>query len=397
MSSPAFAELSLPASRWLGVGSSVLSDSRSAGLEAATAALTQPDAQLLLAFYSDNHDAAALAAGISEVAGGIPVVGCSSVGEISPDGPASDSVVITALGGPGISVRTSLARRAGSHPREAGAKVAECVAAVQHRAHTVLMLLTDGLITTQDEMLRGVYGVVGAGVPLVGGCAADRQRIRTTQLYGTEATHDAVIGIAIGSDGPIGIGIDHGWRKVGEAMAVTSADRGWIHTLDDEPALDAYLRRHDAPALAYHDFEAFEAFVDRRPLGIPRRHGYEVRGVAERPNFLTRSLGCSAEIAQGSLLWCMEGDSATMLAATDGACAAAVSAIGPQPAIGLVVFDCSGRRSVLGATGSAEEVRRVSAHAGSAPFAGFYTFGEIARTHGINGFHHQTLVVMALG
>jgi hypothetical protein len=42
-------------------------------------------------------------------------------------------------------------------------------------------------------------------------------------------------------------------------------------------------------------------------------------------------------------------------------------------------------------------VRRVSAHAGSAPFAGFYTFGEIARTHGVNGFHHQTLVVLALG
>jgi hypothetical protein len=27
--------------------------------------------------------------------------------------------------------------------------------------------------------------------------------------------------------------------------------------------------------------------------------------------------------------------------------------------------------------------------------AGFYTYGEIARTHGVSGFHNQTLVVLA--
>ena len=168
MSSPAVAELPEPARRWLAVGSSTLSDSRAAALEAAAAALTQPDAHLLIVFYSDSHDLPALAAAINEVAGGVPVVGCSSAGELSPDGAASDSIVITALGGPGFSVSTTLARRAGSQPRAAGATVAEAVAAVQHRPHTALMLLTDGLITSQDEILRGVYGVVGAAVPLVG-------------------------------------------------------------------------------------------------------------------------------------------------------------------------------------------------------------------------------------
>jgi hypothetical protein len=31
-----------------------------------------------------------------------------------------------------------------------------------------------------------------------------------------------------------------------------------------------------------------------------------------------------------------------------------------------------------------------------APIAGFYTYGEIARTSGVRGFHNQTLVVLAL-
>ena len=35
-------------------------------------------------------------------------------------------------------------------------------------------------------------------------------------------------------------------------------------------------------------------------------------------------------------------------------------------------------------------------HAGGGPVAGFYNYGEIARTSGISGFHNQTLVVFAL-
>lgn len=34
---------------------------------------------------------------------------------------------------------------------------------------------------------------------------------------------------------------------------------------------------------------------------------------------------------------------------------------------------------------------------GGAPVAGFYTYGEIARTSGTSGFHNQTLVVLAVG
>jgi hypothetical protein len=30
------------------------------------------------------------------------------------------------------------------------------------------------------------------------------------------------------------------------------------------------------------------------------------------------------------------------------------------------------------------------------PFAGFHTYGEIARVRGIDGFHNQTLTVLAI-
>jgi hypothetical protein len=63
----------------------------------------------------------------------------------------------------------------------------------------------------------------------------------------------------------------------------------------------------------------------------------------------------------------------------------------------LFAFDCIARRGVLGDAGIRTEIDMVSRMAGDAPVAGFYTYGEIARTRGVTGFHNQTLVVLAVG
>ena len=65
---------------------------------------------------------------------------------------------------------------------------------------------------------------------------------------------------------------------------------------------------------------------------------------------------------------------------------------------GMLAFDCIGRRGVLGDERIGDEVERIARAArGGAPVAGFYTYGEIARVTGVNGFHSQTLVVLAIG
>jgi hypothetical protein len=92
----------------------------------------------------------------------------------------------------------------------------------------------------------------------------------------------------------------------------------------------------------------------------------------------------------------MEGDVESSIAAAEGACADAMAALDGPP-IGLVAFDCAGRRRFLGDEGIADEVTSMSRIAQGAPLSGFYTYGEIARTHGISGFHNQTIVVLALG
>jgi hypothetical protein len=370
-----------------------------AGAKAAVAAVRdRDDAKLLIVFCSAAYDLDQQLAGIASEAPGTPLIGCSTAGEIATAGPSDAIVVIVAIGGPGFSVATGAGTDSTGALRQATTTAVEaCMASLERRDHSVLLLLTDGLGGDQMEVVRGAYAVVGAEIPLVGGCAGDDLRMKSTfQLFGEQALRDSVVAAAVSSDAPIGIGVQHGWRRVGEPMLVTSSDGSRVHSLDDEPALDVYLRRLGAPEAVHHDPDAFTRFALTHPLGISHRSGEEVRFVAGA-DFDDRSLGCIASVPQGGLAWIMEGDEDSVLEATDGACAEAVAGLGGQAPLGLVAFDCIARRGVLGEPGIHREIDRIAAFAGGAPVAGFYTYGEIARTTGMRGFHNQTLVVLAVG
>jgi hypothetical protein len=386
-----------PRPRWVGVGTSTDADSARAGIDAAKAALRGDDPTLLIVFASDTHDLKALLAGINETSGGVPLIGCSTAGEIWTDGPEEASVVVTALGGEGFAVSTTFAMGVSEDQRRAGAAVAASVADLDDRPHKVLLLLTDGLAGGQEEVVRGAYGVLGASVPLVGGCAGDDLKMRQTyQFHHDQVLTDAVVAAALGSDAPFGIGVQHGWRKVGEPMIVTNSANSRVYTLDDEPALDVYLRRLNAPPEAYTDPAVFTRFALLHPLGLRRRNGEEMRFVQEA-NFADRSLVCIAEVPRGGLTWIMEGDEESVIRATENSCMDALASLGGLPPVGLIAFDCVARRGVLGNDGIRSEIQRVARQAGGAPVSGFYTYGEIARTRGTGGFHNQTLVVLAMG
>lgn len=303
-----------------------------------------------------------------------------------------------ALGGEGFSVATSAATDASADLRAAGAGVAACVAEVGESPHRALMLLTDGLAGDQQEIVRGAYGVLGAGVPLVGGCAGDDLKMsQTHQLHHESVLGDAVVAAALGSEAPLSIGVRHGWTRVGEPMLVTRSADNRVHTLDDQPARDVYLQRLAAPEDACRDPEAITRFALTHPLlGVSRRSGEDqVRFVGEA-DFEDSSLGCIAQVPQGALAWFMQGDEKSVLEATEGACHDALAGLVGERPLGLIAFDCIARRAVLGEEGIRGEVERVARHTAGAPVAGFYTYGEIARTHGVSGFHNQTLVLLAV-
>jgi hypothetical protein len=383
--------------RSLTVGRSNDPDTRTAVHAAVGSAGLGADPKVLIVLSAITHDPAAVMDGIREAAPGVPVIGCTTHGEIGPGGPADGSVTVAVLGGPGISVRTAVAERVSGRQREAGAEVAACAEPLRDWPHRVLMLLTDGFVRDQESILRGVYGVLGAAVPLFGGAAADGWRMTGTYLFADgRVLTDVVAAVTIASEAPLSVGVRHGYHKVGEAMIVTSSSDGRVHTLDDRPALDAYLDRLNAPAAAYTDLEAFRDFALAHPLGVQRRSGVEARNLSTEIDLEGRTLGGGSSIDHGALTWPMAGDENSILEATDAACEAAIAGLGGVPPVGLLTFSCAALRATLGEDGIRREGERLEAQANGVPFAGFYTYGEIARTRGIDGFHNQTLAVLAV-
>lgn len=382
--------------RWMAVGHSADPDSYAAGREATSAAIEGEEPRLLLVFAGIEHDPGRLAEGIRAAAPGVPVIGCSTHGEINAGGPHDGTVVVTALGGSGFSVSTASVAEITDRQREAGAEVAGCVAGVGDRPYRVLLMLTDGLARDQEAVLRGAYGVLGAGVPLFGGAAGDGWRMSGTfQLHGDQVLTNGVVAACIGSDAPMAMGIDHGWRPAGEPLVVTQSGDGRVHELDDAPALDAYLERLGAPEEVYHDKLALQHYVLSRPLGVQRRGGVEVRNMSTEVDTEGRTIGGGGDLALGALAYAMEGDVESVLTASAQACRSAIDQLGGATPVGLLTLSCAACRAVLGDEGIAQEGARIAEQAGSIPFAGFYTYGEIARTKGINGFHNQTMVVLA--
>ena len=330
----------------------------------------------------------------------MPLIGCTTAGQIATAGPSDTGVVVAALGGSGFAVQTTVAAEASGNLREAGACVARGLFDRTDLPHKVMLLLSDGLSGDQQEIVRGAHGVLGAAVPLVGGCAGDDLKMSETfQFYDDRVLTDSVVAAGIASNAPLGVGVRHGWRRVGEPMLVTSSRSNRVYTLDDRPALDAYLEHLGVTGPTQPDQEGLARLALTHPFGMSRSNDEDQVRFIGGGDFAERSLSCIAEVPQGALVWIMEGDAQSVLEATKAACGDSLVALDGRPPLGMIAFDCIARRAVLGEGegGIKSEIDRLATMAAGAGLAGFYTYGEIARTRGVRGFHNQTLVLLSIG
>ena len=379
--------------RWFGVGHSSAPDSRTAGAHAAAEAIGGRTPKAVFVFCSVAHDLPALLAAVRGEAGpDAAIVGSTTHGELSSDMETLGGVAIAALGGDGFSVRTRSAKIKEHGQRATGALVAEAVKGMKDE-YKVLIMLVDGLATSPHEIVRGAYGEIGALVPLVGGFGGDDMQFQGTfQLLGDQVLEGSVVGLALGSDAPIGVGIAHGWHKVEPPMIVTKSQGPHIFQIDDKPALDVLLHRNNFHGTAD---EFFRQHAQLQPLGLSRRNGEDIR-VIHAGDDVERSVWGAAEVTQGALVWIMQADRHDLIDGAAQSCVDALSHLDGLAPLGALVFDCAGRRAGLLEAGLDEELAVLRKGLRDAPFAGFYTTGEIARVRGASGMHALTLVTLAL-
>ena len=362
---------------------------------AAALAEERSDWVTALVFASSAEQLGAAGAALLAIRPGLEVVGCTSAGIMDRTGQVDARVQVTVLGGDGLACAVAAAPLR-DDSRGAGRAVAGAVEELpSRRSHTALVLLVDGLAGDTNHVVRGAYERAGASVPIVGGCAGDDlAMVATHQLHGDRVLTESVVGLALTSDAPIGIGVRHGWQPTGTAMTVTETEGTSILTLDDRPALDVYLEALRAPT-DWADEAAFAAFCQTRPLGLESRGGHHVRFI-RGADLERRTIEFLVAVPEGELVTFMEGDTDTVIAAAGSAVEDAVTQLDGDP-IGIIAFDCVACRGVIGDGCLRGEVDAVIHNLPpDTTLGGLYTYGEIARRGGNLGFHNQTMVALAL-
>jgi len=368
--------------RWGGAGHAAGPDPAAAGREAARAAIDgRPDPGLLLVFAPLEADLPAILGAVAAAAPDVPIAGCAAYGQFTAGDFRRDGVLVLALGGTGLEV--SIAPVASDDPRDAGARAAACIGDVAHLPHRVLLLFTDEECEGQADLVRGAYSVVGAGVPIAGGVSGPDGAV----FHGRSVLRGAVLGVAIGSEGPIGIGYRHGLSPIGDPMLVTRVATDRVLTLDDRPAAEALTEQlGDLPWIGAYPAVHF---------GLQRRTGeWRVR-IADTDERTETDGSLDCALPDGALVWVMDGDAAAARRAAEAAYADALGALGGSSPRALLAFDCIRRLALFEADGALKDIASYF-DVDDVPLAGIHTAGEFARTRGVAGLHHGTIVVMAI-
>ena len=364
-----------------GSGVSVKLDSFAAGREAAQSAFHQigrrePD--IIIAFISTIFDQKQALRGIRSVIKEVPLVGCSSAGSITKDGPMRGSICVLLVYSDSTSFSLGIGKRVSRNPRLAGHQAAtEAFSkSIKEKTTKAYMLFSDSLSGNGADILRGAQEVLGTSFPIIGASAADELSFKKTYQYLNNNIYtDSVVGLLISGDINIAIGKGHGWQPIGKPHKITRGRSNIVKEIDKRPAVEIY---EDYFGKSFEELKN----IGIGTLGVSYPLGIKVE---EKNKYLIRtplkvedngSLVLSAEIPEGEYVNIMIGEKNLALDAARSACREAARDIQRQNIKFIAVFNDIGRYNLLRKDSRQETDAIKEIFGENIPIAGCYTYGE---------------------
>ena len=246
-----------------------------------------------------------------------------------------------------------------------------------------------------EALVRSIENVIGPGVNIYGGMAGDDGSFTGTFVFDNDrSTDNGIVSLVLDEDKIIlqGMAIS-GWKPIGIFKTVTRSERNIVYTIDNQPALEMYLRFLGKKDVADR-FQIFEEIGVHYPFQVERETGEPVMRTPMAVDKEKNALVCDFDVPQGSKLrFSMPPDFEIVETVIEKANELKNSS--HVDAEALLIFSCAGRSSALGPMASEEN--EGLGNVWNVPMAGFYTYGEYGRA--INGrqeFHSTTCCWVAL-
>jgi hypothetical protein len=385
-----------------GIGISDKPNAFEAGIEAASQAIEEAGSpKVLLVFSSTKYDQQQLIKGINNTAKGVPVIGCSSAGEITTFGPTRGTVVIMALASDSVDFTIGLGSQISKSSRQAGRELARNIKSDAKSKISALLVFSDILTGNGDEILKGIQEVFSEKLFIAGCAAGDDFLFKETYVYYKDKFVPASLaGLSLSGKYTIGVGVRHGWVPIGLPVKVTKSHGAVVDELEGKPAVEFYVEHF---GMSVEDLmkETFAQLAITYPLG--RNIETNDEPLIRYPIDINSQGGIrfTAGIPEGSSVRLMLGSREEAIKATEEAAKIALTQLKEKPVKAAIVFDNIARDKLL-AQHAPEEIEKIKELIGdNVPLVGCYTYGEFAPNIKKNApdicfFHNETMTVVLL-
>jgi hypothetical protein len=400
-----------------GVGLSYHHNPNVAGREAAEQALekagvSKPD--FVFMFGSIGYDQASLVRAVREATGGAPLTGCSAVGTLNGDDAdeSNFSVVVTAISSDDLWWHNGLAAGLEADPRAVGQRVAKDL--MPHlSADTIgLFVFPDGVkdfIVPTNNLVDNFFAGLEENLPserflpLWGGGAGNNFNnfaSPTYQYCDDEVITDGVSYALLSGKTQAGWAISHACIPIGGERIVTRSEGNIIYEIDGKPAMEVFEEYIPEGALTHdRDWARYAislALCFRAPSYI-KDEEYIVRGMPS-VSMADGSITVQTEVSEGTSVWLSSRDKEKISTGFDRMAAQIKDQLeGEKPKL-VFQFECGTRGKVMFREREKLQILRRFRQSldPDAPWAGFYTVGEIGPVEEHNLRHLYTSVVLAL-
>lgn len=273
-------------------------DAKSAAAELAGNLLGE-DLGFVLFFCSAEYDLDSLAEAINEEFGSTPIAGCTTSGELTPDGYGQGCITAIGFCSQNFSIAATVIEELEHFSfLEAQNLVSDLVKECQSnniapiKGHSFALTLVDGLSSLEERILLTLNSVFGS-IPNFGGSAGDDEHLAHTHVFcnGRFRADSAVI-ILVNTLCKFDVFSTHHMIRGGERLVVTKADceQRRVYELNAEPAALEYAR-----AIGVDVKDLNSKVFALRPIGVRIGDEYYVRSIQKVHDDLSLTFYCAVE------------------------------------------------------------------------------------------------------
>ncbi len=352
------------------------------------AAIFQPDLKLAVFYCAADFDLPALAKALHAQFGDVNLVGCTTAGEITPQGYLAGALTGFSLAAPALDVGTALVSVKPFDATATAAAVDRLVGGLGQRdglppsaTDTFAFLLIDGL-AMQEELVVSCIHKQLQGIEMIGGSAADDTRFGATHIYHGGRFHQNVALLnLVRTDLPFVTFRTQHFVHSDKRMVVTKADSAQriVNEINGKPAAREFARLVGLPLT-----DLTPMVFATHPVVVRVGGQYYVRSIARvNPD---ESLTFFCAIDEGIVLTIAKG--VDMVANLQKAFDDVHAAIGPPQLV--LGCDCILRRLETEREGIKERIGDIFTRNN---VVGFATYGEQFNSMHVN----QTFTGIAIG